>query len=129
MGDESKYGNVKEDEEMGAYAQYMKMFLTPDFQSKYPDLSKELKSSNIQRSDMEWIEDALDLAWQMVQMGDTLTQDFLIHECQKKLCLSSSLKGFWMIMQQTQIKREILSEEGKKGRIQQVFDRKKGEEK
>lgn len=129
MSDESKYGNVKEDEEMGAYAQYMKMFLTPDFQAKYPDLSKELKSSNIQRSDMEWIEDALDLAWQMVQMGDTLTQDFLIHECQKKLCLSSSLKGFWMIMQQTQIKREILSEEGKKGKIQQVFDRKKGEEK
>jgi hypothetical protein len=127
MPDESKYGNVKEDEEMGAYAQYMKMFLTPDFQAKYPDLTKELKSSNIQRGDMEWIEDALDLSWQMQTMGDNITPEFLTHECQKKLCLSSSLKGFWMVMQQTQIKREILSEEGKKGMLQKTFDRKKGE--
>jgi hypothetical protein len=69
----------------------------------------------------------MDLSWQMTAMGDTLTPEFLTHECQKKLCLSSSLKGFWMVMQQTQIKREILSEEGKKGMIQKTFDRKKGD--
>lgn len=128
MTEQNKYSDMKSDEELSAYAEWQKMFLTPDFKEKYPGLlSKEMKSSNIKRGDMEWIENALDVAFQISEMGDSATMDFLMYECQKKLCLSNSLDGFFQMMQQTQIRREILSEDSKKNMVEKMFS-KKGKE-
>ena len=104
--------------------------MRPDLADKIDDFglfTKELKTSNIKRGDIEEMEDMTDLAWffKRVCGGKSEFADFIIAKRDARLSLTSSVDGFQTLTQQTQI-QELRLKEDKRG-LASVFKRTKEE--
>lgn len=111
----------------GKNLEILERLMRPDLaedKEHYPEMTKELKVSNIKRMDMENVMDLSDLSIQWRRLKATDFADFLLRLRDIALSLTSSVDGFERAISQTEIREQRFTEEKKTGILQRVFKRK-----
>jgi len=105
------------------YQEYMERMVKPDLAKEEKSLTKELKISNIRRSDLLEIVNLSDLAFNIRAIGGKSFPGFLIFIRDTFLSGTSSVDGFERVIQNSDIKRYEISEEKDQSIKDKIFKR------